>query len=260
MHYKKLLLPLLLGFGFLVTGCGGDGGSDQGSVTPSLPSGAVEITDANATVVAGSVISDSESTNSALGVTTNVPPAGDAINTVVDLISKINMNIAPVVSAVTTTVPCASGDISISASGDASSGTQNMTFNACSEAGITFDGFVNVTYSFSNTGILSTYSNGKLTVSSSVESFTMELDFNQVLNTNDFSYTLSMKYSVYNTAIAYLAETTVPLSGDFSGISAGEIIVSGSNNTRLKLTYISSNTIEVYLDNGNGIFVYHSTI
>ena len=43
-------------------------------------------------------------------------------------------------------------------------------------------------------------------------------------------------------------------------VNSGQLIVYGSDNTRLRITVTGINTADVDLDNGNGIFVFDSTI
>ena len=60
----------------------------------------------------------------------------------------------------------------------------------------------------------------------------------------------------------FLVETTQPWTGNALSlqVTSGQLIVYGSDNTRLRITVTDINTADVELDNGSGSFVFDSTI
>jgi len=253
----------------ILAGCGGGGGGGGGgSVTPSLPANAVTITDANAMTIADAAvgtIAAVDSVRDALSVEADtLPSMQQAIHLVTDKIFSRARRTYTVATGLTGSEPCYyGGSISYSYSETATSESGTATFNNCDE-GIVINGSI----SYSSTWNNSTYAytdtlNGSLTFTYGSDSFTLTMNLSETGNSYTGDYNETVTYSVSGIpGGGFLVTTRQTIVGNYYAmdIYSGEIIVQGANNTRLRITVTATNTADVYLDNGNGIFVLVGTI
>ena len=76
-------------------------------------------------------------------------------------------------------------------------------------------------------------------------------------STGDFSNTVSFSMSFPGYG-SFSVTTITPITGNINtGITDGQLIVSGGQSTRLRITYYSNSPTTIELDSGNGQFVLH---
>jgi len=252
----------------LLTSCGGGGGGGGGSVTPTLPADAVTITDANAMSIANAAvgtIAAVDAVRDALGVEAGtLPSMQQAIHLVTDKVFSRARRTYTVATGLTGSQPCTyAGSISYSYSETATSESGTATFSNCDE-GIVINGSI----SYSSTWNNSTYAytdtlKGSLTFISGSISFTLTMNVSETGNYSTGDYNETVTYSVSGIpGGGFLVTTSQTITGNYYAMEvySGAVIVQGANNTRLRISVTGTNTADVYLDNGNGIFVLVGTI
>jgi len=259
---SQIKLFLAIGLISSLVACGGSSGG--GSKQPTLPADAVSITSNNAAAVAESAISTVESISiipTIIGVEANIPLVRIAINTLITNVFNEKNPATSVAAGVTDSYPCPSdGSISdtYTFSGDTSySGT--ATFSNCNSDGFILNGSFGYSSTWNNdTGAYSDSGSGSLTTTIGSDSFTMTVDYAETGNLSSGDYSVQLTYSITGSVIGgYLVETTQALQGTYPGdVTSGQIIVTGANNTRLRITVTSSSTADIELDSGNGTFVF----
>lgn len=274
MFYFKLFRPTLAiaisALLLFMSGCGGGGGDDDktGS-TPTLPSDAVTITDANATQVANAVLAsiDSLSIVTSLKSETAAPSFQDAVNLVANKVFKRDRRPYPVVTGVTESIDCDNigvGSITFTYTETETSASGTTEFNNCEFFGLTVDGSFTFSSSWNNTtGDYSDSGSGTLTYTYGSESFTIVMELDETGNEQTGAFSQSVSYSVTGSSVGgFLVTTTEPLIGNyFSGeLTSGQLIVEGAGGTRLRITITGPYEATVELDDGSGTFVPHSTI
>ena len=234
----------------------------QTSESPSLPANAVTITTSNATSVATSAASSVDTASLLFAVETGIPSSKLAIDAIVDSVFNRSRTITSTAASVTDACPI-SGSITDDFVDSATSSTGTSSFNACDLGGITINGVFTYTIesNFAD-GPFTDSGHGAMSITIGTESFTIDLIYSTDGNTNTGEYSVTMTYSMSESAFGgYLVETTEALTGIYpADATSGQLIVSGANSTRLRLTITSPTTIDVQLDDGNGIFVMHNTI
>jgi len=247
----------------LATGCGG-GGNGSSNVIPTLPAGAIIIDSSNASTIASSAVGTFDGIYSAVnGVeATSLPPMGTALNTIKSAAFNKDKLTSNIVTGVTTTTPCDSGNISDSYSSTATSDTGTLTFNNCSLAGISFSGSFSYSSTWDNsTAAYTDTGNGSITLTVQSTSFVVAMNLSETGNFTTGNYSINVSFSLSGGGVGFLATTQTSLTGtNFGLVSAGSVIVQGANNSRLRIDITSTTSADVYLDQGTGTFTYHSTI
>ena len=261
----------IVGTMLLITGCGGGGGASY--PTPGLPANAVVFDSFNATDIANRAVSDS----GYVGTSARQAKPLSSLKAVMELASD-QIRSTDQSSSITTGasqtividctddfIPSSGGNITITVNGDESSATGSLTFNSC-----TFDGIVTVNGSISfdgtgnNAGDFNFNGGGSITITdtSNSTSITMVMRFSESVNDFDGTFKSSFSFSIEGLPDGgFLVETTQPLVGDMSGVTAGQIMISGGNGTRIRIDITGLNMADVFLDinDGNG-FQDHSSI
>ena len=261
----KFINSLILSiFSLLVlSACGGGGGSGGGTTTPSLPADAITIDAANATAIATSAVATADTAYTLVGVdATSLPAMQAVINKITEVASNKNKQASNVVTGITDSIPCTSGSITDTYNLTSTSSIGSFTFNSCSEFGLTFNGTFSYNYTWNNTTDDYTGSvSGSLTLSDGSNSFTMTISLADSGNYATQAFSATMSFSLSGVpGFGFLVTTETPLTGTFGTVSAGQLLIQGANNTRLRITVTSSTTADVYLDNGSGSFAFHSAI
>ena len=89
----------------------------------------------------------------------------------------------------------------------------------------------------------------------------MQIDFSETGNSYSGSFNTDLAYSVSGSNIpGFLVETTQTMTGMNSSLTAGELLVTGGNNTHLRITITGANFATVELDAGDGNYQYMGTI
>lgn len=158
---------------------------------------------------------------------------------------------------------------------DASFGsiTYNTTENPGSESGsIVFDNcnisenIIDGSFTFSATsdsitGAFAASGAGSLNFNFDTEQFTIVMDFD--VSGNDISEEFSETFNFSVTGIpggGFSLSTTQPIIGVGIDITSGQFIISGASSTRVRVTVVGTNLVDIELDDGSGTFVFHSTI
>jgi len=264
MTCKKLFLPLLLtGFIFINVGCS-DSSSSGGNadINPTLPATAIQITSANADSTAAIAASTTEITTGFTGVQSNLPSTQQIIDIIVDRSFNKNRRSYSIATGLTDSYICSiSGSINEEWTDSPTSESGSVSFNACDDGfGFIMDGSFHYSASWNSDGDFTGISNGSVTINFGSDPFTMA--FNISVSGNDVSgdYNIDLLYSASSPAFGgFLVETTQALSGtDPFGPSSGQLLVTGGNNSRLRITITSTTTATVELDDGSGTFVMHN--
>ena len=263
----------IVGTLFLLTGCGGGGGGPS-YPTPSLPADAVVFDGNNSTEFANRALSDS----GYVGTSAKQEQVQYSVKAALDMVADqmySTQQSAPIATGATETitiecldisVPGSSGNIVFTVSGSGSSGTGSISFNNCSFDGIiTVDGIISFDGTADNAGNFNFNGGGTITITDAtdpldVTSVTMVMNFNESGNDFDGTFASSFSFSISGLpGSGYLAQTTQPLVGDFTGVWDGEITVYGGSGTSIRIDITGLNTANVYLNEGSGE-VYHDTI
>ena len=261
--YFSLLATVFSASFVLLSGCSSSGG---GSTTPTLPADAVTITSTNAEAIANSAVGTLSTLGSITGADAQtLPSVADAIHTVTDMVFNRDRRSMAVATGITETYYCTSGSFTVSYNETDTSESGSVTFNNCQESGVTFNGSFSYSSSWSNTTYDYTDSgSGSLTISYGSDSFTLVMTYDETGNEGSGDYSTSLSYSVSGIpGGGFLVTTTQNVVGNFFfpyDVTAGQLIVYGNNNTRLRITVTVPNTASVELDNGNGTFVPVATI
>ncbi len=257
---------LVLTFVSILIACGGGGGGGGGSTAmPGLPKDATTITAANTSTIARSAIDNVQLDDVFTSFRQEVEKssAGKVIQLVVDQAFDHYLP-SRSIALRTETQPCGNsqGSITVNANEAPTSATGSIIFNACNVSGVVVNGSLSVSASFSDsTGAYSISANGSLTFSDGLDNAAIGMNFSETGNDISGSYSSTISLSVSDVPGAnFLLTTTQPITGVFSDVYSGEILVEGAAGTRLRITVITTNLADVYLDDGSGTFVYHSTI
>lgn len=245
----------------LLAGCGGgSGGGSDGLFTPTLPADAARIDAANADAIAHGVFESIDN----LSMTTFSFKSEQALPSFRDILRSVTdrVKISTMPSAMTAyrtevedcEVSSPQGTITIDFEETETSADGSAVFRNCVIAGITIEGRLTFDSSFNNTTFdYSDHFNGSLTVSAGSDSFTLVFDISETGNASADTYSTRLSFSVSGLpGGGFLVTTTQPLVGDNAGISAGEIVVQGAENTRLRIRVTGLNTAAVDLDEGSG--------
>lgn len=263
----------LAGVLLLASGCGGSGGSSSSSSssfpTPSLPAAAREITVANANAT-GTLAAGFATTLSLVnGFKSNDQPTlPQVFGQISDFVKSQALN-RTAIAAQTEDVSadlCASGGSAV-ADFDETSTTEigEIDFTSCNiGSGIVING--NLTYEATfnnNTGSYSIQFGGTLSISVAGETITIVLNATEQGNDNTGAFAGEISFSLDGITDGGFLVTTIQLWTGNSNtfvIDSGQLIVQGSNNTRLRITVTVPNMADIELDNGSVTFVNVGTI
>lgn len=264
--WRDLTSVTIAGVLLLASGCGGSGGSSSSSdpsfPTPSLPAGAKEMTAGNALATATEAVDFLAVLSLVTSLKSETPTT---VPQVVDLITDYVKNRHPGSGATAaqtedlSTEICVDGGSAISDFEEsATTASGEIEFDACNiGVGILIDG--NLLFDSSENLTTQAYSfhfGGTLTISIAPETVTIVLNLTETGNAGTGTFSGTGSFSLNGIpGGGYLVTITQPWVGNFSDVSGGEIIIFGSNNTRLRITVTAINTATVDLDTGNGIFV-----
>lgn len=282
MDFKKYLRELLLSgiymlgtLGIVASGGGGGGGSDDANVsfpTPTLPANAIVITHpmGNARAVAESAILFASATSGG-SLKTEEPP------TVLEIAKQAADHLVKRVRELSSAIAGRTEDLSsiFCVNDPAGSAIANFTETANSLSGvITYTNceFFTDLFVDGNTSIIFNYNDVTEDYSQQLGG-TLIIDYlgdiatvvsNVSESGNDLSGAFSTTLSFSVTGIPegpYLVTTSQPLTGNFSSIVDGELIVTGGidmgpGNTRLRLDVVPGDQVDIYFDAGDGMEMY----
>ncbi len=153
------------------------------------------------------------------------------------------------------------GSISYETTVDMDTESGSILFDDCNIFGIIIDGgFTFSATSDSITGAFSGTGAGTLNFNFDTEQFTIVMNFD--VSGNDISGEFSETVDFSLTGIpggGFSLSTIQPIIGVNDDVTAGQIIISGANSTRIRVTVVGTNLIDIELDNGSGTFAPHSS-
>lgn len=256
---------LALATAFTLTACGGggggdsttDGGSTGGSTNISLPSNAIVLDSSNAVDVAESSIAYMDLGYAAFGVESQpIPPARQVIDTVKERVFNNDYRNHSVVSGATETYNCSGGGSITDNYTETSTGWNGTaTFNSCNEGGAVLNGSLSYNESWNETTFdYSGSANGSITVTFGGESFTMNLNVSETGNEDTGNFSMTVNYSVSGSNIGgWLVQTESPIVGNYvyGTYSSGRLIITGANNTKVRVTVVPDYSATVELSSGD---------
>ena len=255
----------------LLAACGGGGsgsGEDDSFPTPTLPGEAARFDNSNANTTADAAVGFIDTLDSVTELkTAEAPSMMQVIEQVTDRLTSRGRD-SGLTAARTEDISaglCISGSATanISESGSSESGTVSFV-NCDVGGGILVNGSFNYINSWNDTTQDYTYQIGG-SISFDFGSATVTIVMNSIesgnYGTGDFNGSINFSLSGIPDG-GFLVETTHPWTGNALSlqVTSGQLIVYGSDNTRLRITVTGINTADVELDNGSGSFVFDSTI
>jgi hypothetical protein len=282
MDWKKYLRKLLLSgiymlgiFGIVATGGGGGGGSggtNVGFPTPTLPANAIVITHpmGNAKTVAESAILFASATSGGTLKTEEPPTVLEIAKQAADRLITRARELSSVAAGKTEDLssifcfnfPAGSAIANYTETANSLSGV--ITFTNCEFFTDLFvDGNTSIIFNYNDaTGDYSQQLGGTLIIDYLGDTATVVSNVSE--SGNDFSgaFTTTLSFSVTGIPEGpYLVTTSQPLTGNFSSIVDGELIVTGGidlgpGNTQLRLDVVPGNQVDIYFDAGDGMEMY----
>ena len=269
---------LLLGVGLvslMITGCGTDGASDVGTVTPPTTSELVTIDAANADkVLASSVGGIGKLSGMISDLADDLPGLGMADSKIAQAASGANIDGTVAVSSDALAITLASRECadggSISVDGVSTSGG-SVVFNHCQERGIVLDGSAEVsvsggTYAARFTDLTAVFSTGTLYLSDAgFTDYDNNFDFVIASGTANVqgiqievkNFTLNKEFSniIVNSSIKtdcmggwVDVTTTTPLVFDGSDLLIGGALTVTGNSSNMQLSVNADGSINVFLN------------
>ncbi len=261
---KQLTVILLTS---ILVGCssGGGGRDDDSTVTPKLPDDATTFTTTNTSEAADEAVSGI----SLSGKLTDLSPKGGNLIWTGEILKLVREKSfdrsyrSNSIASRSKTESCPQGgSVKLEYEEKSSSVEGSLKFNDCGLSGLVInDGIIFRSTFNDTTGAYSDSVNGRLKISNGSDNVIIALDYKET--GNDFSGEFSVEMSMSITGspdVNFLLTTTSPIIGVGSSISGGEILVEGADDTRVKITVTGVNVADVFLDDGGGTFVFHSTV
>ncbi len=251
--------------------CGSSGDSsdeDVGFPTPTLPADAARFDNTNANTIATAAVGFVDTLDSVTQFKTETSLSVlQVIEFVTDRITERARN-SGLIAARTEDISaglCVSGSATATYTENGSSESGTVSFSECDVgSGIMVDGGFRFIVSWNDTTLdYSLQTGGTIDFDFGSDLVTIEMNLIESGNygTGDFSGTISFSLSGIPGG-GFLVQTAQPWTGNALSlqVNSGQLIVYGSDNTRLRITVTGVNTADVDLDNGSGTFVFDSTI
>jgi hypothetical protein len=267
---RLILISLTASVFLLATGCGGGGGSgdgDDGFPTPTLPAGALKLDATNANDIANTAVGFVGTLDTLAELKAEASPAlPEVARLVTDRIMR-QRRTSTSIAARTEDISaglCVTGSAVATFEVSGSSESGSVTFIDCDIGGIVIDGSFSYDASMNATTLeYSFHVGGSLSMVVSSESITIVM--NMLESGNDGTGAISSNVSFSLSGIpggGFLVTTAQAWAGNvFSAeITSGQLIIHGSDNTRVRIRVTGPNAADVDLDNGSGTFVFDSPI
>ncbi len=266
IHLRKLLMVSSI---VVLASCGsGGGGEDDGFPTPTLPSGAAKFDNTNANTIATAAVGFLDTLDSVTQLKRAEPPSmPQVVKLVIDQIHKRIWS-SEYVAARTEDISaglCVTGTAiaDFDENGNSVSGT--ITFSICDVGGgIIVNGSFIYDASWNDTTLAYNFHmGGTIDFDFGTDLVTIMMNLSESGNDGTGAFTSTVSFSLSGIpGGGFLVTTTQPWTGNAISlqVDSGQLIVYGSDNTRLRITVTGINTAEVDLDNGSGTFVFDSTI
>ncbi len=251
--------------------CGSSGDSSDEGVgfpTPTLPADAARFDNTNANTIATAAVGFVDTLDSVTQFKTETSLSVlQVIEFVTDRITERARN-SGLIAARTEDISaglCVSGSATATYTENGSSESGTVSFSECDVgSGIMVDGSFRFIVSWNDTTLdYSLQTGGTIDFDFGSDLVTIEMNLIESGNygTGDFSGTISFSLSGIPGG-GFLVQTAQPWTGNALSlqVNSGQLIVYGSDNTRLRITVTGVNTADVDLDDGSGTFVFDSTI
>jgi hypothetical protein len=256
----------------LATGCGGSGGGgddgDGGFPTPTLPADAAKLDGANANEIAVAAVDFVDILDEVAELKSAESPSLPQVARLVTERIMRKRRISPAVAARTEDISadlCNPGTAIAEYEESGNSESGSVTFTGCNldGSGVVINGSFAYVANWNDTTLdYSFHIGGSLTLAVSGESITIVMDLLEFGNEDTGAFSSNVSFSLSGIpGGGFLVTTAQPWVGNVNiGVTGGQLIVYGGDNTRLRITVTGINTATVDLDNGSGTFVFHSTI
>ena len=264
---------LIISLVILVASCGSSssgGGSSSGDSfpTPTVPAGARTITALTADDTSESAVDFVTILSEFAQLKTESPPTmAQVVDRVIDQVIRRNRisrsRNASKTEDLSSTF-CVSGSASADFDETPTSESGTITFTNCDiSSGILVDGALVYANSWNDTTLdYNLQIGGTLALNFGPPLVTIVINLVESGNdgTGDFSTNINFSLAGIPDG-GFLVTTTQNLVGNsFIGLASGQLIVTGSANSRLRLTIIGPSSASLDLDTGNGTFVSCATI
>lgn len=269
LNIRKLLVVSSM---VLLASCGGSsggsGGGDDGFPTPALPADAAKFDAANADTIAGAAVGFVGTLDSVTELKTEKSPSiSQVFKLVTDWAVRRGVN-SPSEVARTDDISaglCITGTATATYEATADSESGTVSFIDCDiGSGIVINGNLPYNASWNVTTLdYNFHVGGTLIFNISSDTITIVMNLIESGNDGTGAFSSSIDFSLSGIPDAsFLVTTEQPWVGNaFSlQVTDGQLIVHGSDNTRLQITVTGPNAADVDLDDGSGIFVFHNTL
>lgn len=268
IHLRSLLI---VGFILVIASCGGGSGGgdeDDGFPTPTLPSNAAKFDNTNANTIASAAVGFLGTLDSVSQFKRPDPPSmPQVVKQVTDqILSSIwsSENVAARTEDISAGL-CVTGTAiaDFDENGNSASGT--ITFSSCDVGGgiIVNGGFI-YNASWNDTTLdYDFHMGGTIDFDFDTDFVTIVMNLSESGNDGTGAFTSTISFSLSGIpGGGFLVTTAQPWTGNANSlqVDSGQLIVYGSDDTRLRITVTGINTADVDLDNGSGTFVFDSTI
>lgn len=271
---RLILVAFTTGVFLLAAGCGGGGGSgdgDDGFPTPKLPVDAARFDAVNANDIANTAAGFVGTLDTLAELKSEESPSlTEAARLATDRVMR-NLRTSSSLAARTENIsaglcdpgpPPGTAIVEFEESGNNASGS--VTFDECDIGGIEINGSFLYEASFNATTLAYSFqAGGTLTVAAAGETIIIVMNSLETGNDGTGAFSTSVSFSLSGIPDSgFLVTTAQAWAGNvFSAeITSGQLIVHGSDNTRIRITVTGPNAANVDLDNGSGTFVFDSTI
>ena len=270
----------IIGAFLLITGCGGGGGGG-GVGGPTLPANAVTISASNALDIANeaasfaSVISDLTAVFYADLKTEPPPSIPDVIELIIDQVTEERRRSLSVDTGANKEIfdysseLCFTGTAIADITETANSARGTISLTECDAGGIFVDGGLSFAFDLSLDDSFFDYDaafDGTLAFDFDDLIVTIVINLRETANTGTGAFSTTIDYSSATSsgpAAGYLVTTVQPIVGNAFAleITGGLLVVTGADNTRLRITVDSADMATVELDDGlGGGFLFVDTI
>lgn len=268
--YINLAKLLMVSSIVVLASCGGGGGGgNDGFPRPTLPAGAAKFDNTNANSIAVSAVSFLGTLDSVTQLKTVEPTSvQQVIKLVTDQVIKRSRNSGSVMAARSedlSSLFCIAGTATAIFEENASSESGTVSFSGCNiGGGILLNGSFIYDASWNDTTrAYDFHMGGTISLDFGTDLVTIVMNLSESGNDGTGAFTSTISYSLSGIpGGGFLVTTSQPWTGNaFSfQVNSGQLIIYGSDDTRLRITVTGINTAAVDLDNGSGTFVFDSTI
>lgn len=268
---RLILISLTTSVFLLASGCGGGGGGsgdgDDGFPTPTLPADAAKFDPGNANAIAVAAVGFVGTLDTVAELKTETSPSlPEVTRSLADRIMR-QRRTSTSIAARTEDISaglCVTGTASAVFEESGTSESGSVTFTICDIGGIVINGSFSYDASMNATTLnYSFHVGGSLAMAVNTDSITIVMNLLESGNDGTGAISSNVSYSLSGIPDSgFLLTTAQAWAGNVlsAEITDGQLIIYGSDNTRLRITVTSPNEADVDLDNGSGTFVFDSPI